>query len=357
MRGREIAWGAGVVVAAIAGWWLGRAHQAGPVADTVGLPPAAVAVASVPSSPEPASNPPPSASSRNEPLPRLSVPLRLSLPDLQRRADAGDAAAACRLATEWTYCRQLRLRLEIAGHSLDTPGFQRSLERMDTQTRERAVAYREQNLARMQADAETLLADSAHCEGVVEPEPREVLRRWRQAALGGNVEAMRQYATGAVIPQGRTLQLLPELEQYRHEAEGIALRAVEAGDLETAAALAHAYASENDMGFGTYLPQAVEYDPARALTLYLRVRAAAPPGPASEFAERHMGGSIEALGNKLSPERRGQAQTQARAARPLINFSGAVPTATLNIGRVEEADRADCDGSGPRTMTIMSGAP
>src|SRR5690606_37808201 len=39
------------------------------------------------------------------PLPALDVPLRLVVDDLRRRADSGDAAAACRLAAEFERCR------------------------------------------------------------------------------------------------------------------------------------------------------------------------------------------------------------------------------------------------------------
>src|SRR5690606_8976606 len=50
----------------------------------------------------------------NRALPPVDLPLAQVVDDLRRRADRGEANAACRLAAEWTYCRGLQQRVQ--GH-------------------------------------------------------------------------------------------------------------------------------------------------------------------------------------------------------------------------------------------------
>lgn len=198
------------------------------------------------------------ASSARLPLPPPDLPLRDSFAELKRRADGGDANAACRLAAELDRCD--RLREEV--RNLDTlmKVFATGAQSGGIfGTRDRAVERR------------TLMVRTlAHCDGAPRLEPRQVVHYWRMAALGGHLPSLTHYATGDAFGPRPSLDLLGELQVYRSEAGKLARRAAAAGDPMALLSLARAYSPIGKAASGewTYLDQAVEPDVVQSLALF-----------------------------------------------------------------------------------------
>lgn len=254
---------AGVAVAAALaglGWWALRARPE-PAQAAVAAPDTVAPAASTPAvSALPAST---------APLPAQDTPLRLVFDDLKRRAGNGDARAACRLAAELEQCE--RVRLQLAQFDDMTSQQQRMLEGMDPARRARMQeSMQRTTLARGQQ----LLQESERCDGVPAMSPAQRAELWRDAALGGSLPALAQYAVGNAFRTRDTLQVLPQLQTYRNEAEALALQAAERGSLKATLALAGAYSPQRDTGRRTYLAQVVAPDPSKSLALYLRAQQA-----------------------------------------------------------------------------------
>lgn len=200
------------------------------------------------------------------PLPALDVPLRLVVDDLRRRADSGDAAAACRLAAEFERCRWLAAEANTFAPT------DMLLENMLMQASTEGQAASVEPLVADRDRAKVAAAEAfEHCEGVAEPTASERVRHWRRAALGGHVPAMRHYAIGNAFRFDDLMEAVPELAVYRREAEQVALRAAAAGDAAAIHALAMAYlpggSGEDwmDSGFRPFLAQVIQPDPGKAL--------------------------------------------------------------------------------------------
>jgi len=314
------------------------------------------------------------------PLPAVDTPLRLILPELQRRA-ASEPAAACRLAAEMEYCDSLRMRLAGAENNLDN--FERQLERMPQDT-EQQRDQRQRMAESYQSMTERLLTQSEHCAQVPPISPEQRAAYWRRAALAGVPAAMRHYASGNAFRYQDVLDTLPGLAAYRGEAESIARAAAERGDARMLASLAYAYSPQRDGMRRNFLGQAVQSNPVESLALFLQLRdslpaqdpaasAAPPTGPGpggrgprgpgrADFNPREMIDSqIRALTRDLSPEQASQARARAaeRAqtwSRPSLPAApaGAGGAAGSNLpsmfvmqgGFVPDVQRQDCEGAG-----------
>lgn len=300
-----------VVLPAVAGlgWWSGRATA--PEPDTaVG----ADAQGSQPSSD--ASLPVSSTDARqaarprtpDAPLPDLATPLRDTWQGLKQRADAGDSGAACRLASELEFCDHIRQRLDAASAMLaDRDAMGAPANSADDD----AARQRDMRQA-IAVSSERLLEQSRQCEGVPVFSPQDRVRYWRNAALGGNIAAMRHYAVGNAFRMNDTLDNLDALRVYRSEAETLAQRAVDAGDLATAMALASAYSPHRRGNRRYLLAQSVQPDAARSLALYLHVQQRVQADTAvPEPARKRLARAIQALEADLSPADLSQARTQA----------------------------------------------
>lgn len=137
-------------------------------------------------------------------------------------------------------------------------------------------------------------------------------------ALGGSLPALTQYAVGNAFRVRDTLQVLPQLQVYRQEAEYLALQAAERGSLQAIIALAGAYSPSRDVGDQTYLAQVVSADPGKALALYLRARAALTAQGATKIQPLRLtfiGHSIETLRRQMDPAQIARAETQAERWR------------------------------------------
>ncbi len=190
------------------------------------------------------------AAAASVPLPAHDVPLSEILDELRRRADAGDARAACRIAAELRRCELVGVQLSVAQRmEAQRPQVQKAMgDQTDPNTRD--------YFKRMDRFNQSALDASTHCAGVTASDPNEQIRYWRQAALAGHLRSMSMYASGDVFRIRNSLAMLPELEIYRHEAEGMAQRAALAGDAEALLALTRAYAPAEEEMFVDLIAQA-----------------------------------------------------------------------------------------------------
>lgn len=314
-----------LVLAAAAGglgWLGGRASQGAPSTEARGVEDAGSAApsAGATASPRtPAQRPP------DRPLPPLAPPLRDTLPELKRRADAGEAAASCRLAAELDFCAQIRMRLASAADML-RDGNDASVRhgQIDPNATPQEQEEQRQSEQALVARSERLLEESAHCEGVPASTPVQRLQYWRSAALGGNPMALRMYASGNAFRQESVLDQLDALRVYRSEAESLALRAAQSGDRTMVMALGHAYSPNNREQRRSLLAQAVKPDGARALAFFLHAQTQLPAPPATSprsanrqaMRDNRLTRSIRELETQLDPAALAQArQLSADMAR------------------------------------------
>lgn len=198
----------------------------------------------------------------NAPLPPLDAPLAAIVRELKPRAEAGDARALCRLAVEYRYCAELEGRMQMieTGVARAQQGAESGRRRGWASPERMASAFEETNRLYQ------------HCEGVETPSSTEIVRYMREAASAGHPQAASYYATGDMFDNSDMLDNLPELALYRDNAETIALAAVAQGDLRAAWELARAYASDPDDRRRPLLAQAVDPQPATALSLLYALR-------------------------------------------------------------------------------------
>ncbi|MEN1925416.1 hypothetical protein [Luteimonas qiangzhengi] len=201
-------------------------------------------------------------------LPPLDAPLRLVIDDLMRRADAGDVAAACRVAAELERCGELRLT--VGAFSATRREMQRLVDEAPGEHRHAFVS----RLEEIEAMAATAVDGTMHCAGIPEPDPGERARYWRTAALGGHPAAVRHYAIGNAFRFDDMMGAVPELATYHNEAEAMARQAAMGGDLAMLHALAMAYLPPDDTvpetarpGRRTFLAQVVRPDAGQALAV------------------------------------------------------------------------------------------
>ena len=328
--------GLGLLVAAGAGYWTGRAQRGSePKHRPEPAPLVAHAALEAPAQGFDRAEPVPTVRPGTDsatPLPSLDTPLRLSLAELVRRADAGEPKAACRLAAEWSYCNSIRRRLDSADYALELRVRQPEMERA--------------SLESLKASTESLLAQAGRCEGVDEPPALRFASRWRQAALAGNPAAMRGYATGNAFHGVPMLDMLPVLVAYRGEAEAVARRAADGGDMGVALALAAAYSPLPTAV--SLLKQSVRRDGVQALALYLRVRNAISAADLTAEAHRQLQANIEQIGARLTTEQRDLARRMADEAPRLQMPPQGLPPGLLQLGMfVGTPERGDCDGTTP----------
>lgn len=287
---------------------------------------------------DPSAAPSPPAPRPARPLPDPAAPLATIVSELEQRARGGEAAAACRLAAEWSHCAMLPERRAEFDAWLSNRRL--ALDMLPEANRAEAAARIERELPLRE---QHLRALQAHCGDVPVPSPAEVARVWRAAAVGGNTAALRHYASGNGFRWATLMDVLPELATYRAEAPGLARLAASRGDLDMAVALASSYAPTGGR-HRTLLQQSVAPDPAQGLALYRHIEAALDAGGAGttrlamEVSER-----IATLEKSLPPEELARAarhgNEMAAQWQPLQLRGAAQMQAT---GAVRSIDRAWC---------------
>lgn len=273
------------------------------------------------------------------PLPSLDTPLGNSFPELERRAAQGDAKAACRIAAEYEYCDALRSELGEARGMID------GVEEMpagaatrrdvsdDLEAARSSLATRQQDYAR-------------HCGNAPSLGAARRATYWRQGALAGHLPALRHYAIGNAFRFRDLLDAVPELEQYRREAESLATRAARAGDATMIYALAMAYAEGSDDRYRPFLAQAIAPDPAAALAWFRRLdalpafRQVGRAHPVRRSVERH----LSALSLLVSPHE--LASAEAALGDTAQTTPGGLDELVAHAypnGGLRSVDRAQCD--------------
>ncbi len=243
----------------------------------------------------PASAPPsPSGPARRDaPLPPADAPLAQIHDALVRRAAGGDARAACRLAAEHERCERSRVQLQaVDTRAAQQADWQARRPDLDDAARTRAERQRARTADRRAALQQVL----AHCAAAPPLSPDARARYWRQAALAGHVPSLRHYASGSAFRLDDLMGALPALQTYRREAETLAVRAAEAGDVPSQYALALAYAGIEDGRRRSFLAQSITPDLPRALAWFSvlardpAIIALPPRHPAARTIARHHAG-------------------------------------------------------------------
>ncbi|TDK31015.1 hypothetical protein [Luteimonas terrae] len=198
------------------------------------------------------------------PLPPVGTPLAQIDAELRSRAAAGEAGAACRLASEHERCEMQRVHLRALTLQSDQLTTNIEAFRGPAEARERIVRSRERLAAPIRDTREAV----ALCDAVPALGPAGRARYWRQAALAGHVPAMRHYAIGNAFRWHDLLEAIPALQTYRQEAEELARRAATEGDAASAYALAMAYADSDGGHWRPFLAQVVTPDLTRALAWF-----------------------------------------------------------------------------------------
>lgn len=201
-----------------------------------------------------------------EPLPSIDAPLSEIVASLEVRSREGDSRAACRLAAEYSYCSQSRLwEAEDARWLAER---QSAISRIvDDRVRMEALRSVEREMAIRDSRVSGL---KDHCEGVDLPSSQSLTDMWRRAALLGSPVAMRQYASGNAFRWNQVMDQLPQLMRYKSEAEEMALKVAQQGDVEMLLALAAGY-SDTPAARRSLLAQVLQPDQAMSLAIYEHV--------------------------------------------------------------------------------------
>lgn len=250
--------------------WLGRRSALTQIAASDSRDVSAADAVDQPIAPPAAKSERVRASAPRAPLPPQDTPLRLIQADLTARARAGDAGAACRLAAELHRCEQAQTSLRRFEDYLENN--ERYLGAITDPAKREQIRQQTGNNS-VQA-GERLLRNAESCDGIAQVSLAERVGYWRQAALAGNRGALLQYASGNAFQWRSVMDVLPQLQVYRQEAETLALRAAANGDLRAVLALAAAYTPNEESRSRNMLAQSVQPDPARALALYRYAEAA-----------------------------------------------------------------------------------
>lgn len=252
---------------------------------------------------------------QNLPLPALDAPLATIIDDLRKRADKGDARAACRLAAELRKCESQDAQLLFAERLNSNPGMGRRGPRGDDRDNPEGRARMEQFVNRL---SDRALATSEHCAGVPQASPNEQFRYWRQAALQGHIPSMAIYGTGEIFQQRNALSQLEDLRLYKQEAESMARRAALAGDIEATLSLSRAYSPQQDQMRPSLLAQATGPNIVEELSMLLlaqRRGVTAMPqfgrGPRSDQERHTIEDAILAVRARAAPEEILRAEQQA----------------------------------------------
>lgn len=262
------------------------------------------------------------------PLPALGVPLAQVIDDLEARARAGDARAACRLAGELTRCASVPWRRTFTGQANPL------VYARGAQPTDEAI----ESAARMELALEE---DERLCKDVSPDRTRAATSFLLQAARAGLPAAQDAFVSGGWMFDHSVVHNADAIAAYAREAESMA-RAL----LESPAALRPdqinllGMAFSGDPSLTLHLAEVVAPDPvlARALLgLAVEVqpppRPGAPPGPGMTTRIR------DELDARLTPAERLAATATMDRLRPRIQPAERV---RMSFGRRAVPDPADC---------------
>jgi TPR repeat protein len=295
----------------------------------------------IPAQSEPASTPvaataavavPPASSSASAPLPLppLDAPIASVRAELEQRARAGDARAACRLAADLSRCSGVDRRRRFRDY---VDPSQRADGGSSQRMAERELNWRVDTTARIE---EQLAHDEKVCAGLAPEDTREALTWLYQAASLGSVPAMSSFA-GADWWWGGAAVHHPDLvARYAAEAPRMAEAAIAAGDASLLFRLGLVLSDRTAWGGYGPLREVMTPDPVRARALLLAATTIvnAPESPIERpgrrtlrSAERILG-ELEAnldAGQIAESERQAAVIRSAVSARPASRAAAARP--------------------------------
>lgn len=252
------------------------------------------------------------------PLPPLDEPFAQHLDELRRRAQDGDAPAACRLGMELYQCQRLGdIQAILAAQLADTGGD-------DPAQRENVESF-QASVARLEAQ----------CRGVVPLDALESFRAHLTAARGGVVQAQLQLAA---FPPLAHIDVIdhPEIwRQWRDAAMPALEAALAAGEPRAAYALASAY---DERFVSPFAPRLAPVDPYRAYTYRRLVTLIAQRSGHSNL--QHEATDEEKAGATLTEPQRRAAAAEAQRLFDR-HFSAFAPGTT--IGGTDGDDFAACE--------------
>ena len=186
------------------------------------------------------------------PLPPVDAPLGPHLDELRRRASAGDARAACRLAMQLDACARL-------------PMFERFSDAVVAAraTNPEANAPNDSN-ARWDAQVAGLRKT---CVGVVPLDGTEAFRWQMQAARAGQREMLFRAGSRPSLRSGEILEHVTEWREWRDSALRFLQQAVEAGDARAVMLIPESFGADSDGG----RPRIARADPYQQY-VYARLR-------------------------------------------------------------------------------------
>jgi hypothetical protein len=220
------------------------------------------------------------------PMPPWGEPLGANFDALRRRADAGDARAACRIGVELSLC-------EVSRRGSTRTGDAAAAAPQNAAARHASIAGVPQQGLRQGQN----LAD--YCEGVDPAQQGLAASYLRKAALAGNRDAMLRYAQGAffdgsreALDHNRYLQDPGFVDWYR-DAVPTLQRALRASDPMAAQLLADAYADDHGL-----LDALIPDDPTQAFSYRLLLS--------------YLRGGTAPAADALDPRQRADAEHQAQ---------------------------------------------
>ncbi|RXR08716.1 hypothetical protein [Pseudoxanthomonas composti] len=175
--------------------------------------------------------------------------------DLQRRAQAGDAPAACRLGTELVRCGMLR------SLTTETVLIEAEADLESTEREQGPASARAQGAATLR-----LIEQSRSCAGVTDAQLMRANHYLRQAALAGIPEAAMRYAEGQGLAMATVVHpgmygflRAPGLAAWQREAVPLVEQQLRQGNAAAVLTLMSAY--ETDL---TQFSGLIEKDPELA---------------------------------------------------------------------------------------------
>lgn len=231
-------------------------------------------------------------------LPPAGTPVLDFFDGLKKRADAGDARAACRLAVELIRCR-------TSAETTSRGGLDQMRELEEGFAKDEKLVAADWLAARQLRHIEA----TQRCSGVTETQHRLAGHYLQQAARSGINEALVRFADGQGFHSTQSMYGVlqePQFEQWRRDAPGFVQQALAQGEPAATQLLIMAYSDDNSLFAGLVRDDPVAFRAQRLLQARLR-------------------GSPVTVATNLDPQQEGQAQAQAARMHRAYFDSAVVP--------------------------------
>lgn len=202
-------------------------------------------------------------SGKGLPLPPANMPLSEIYVLLQRRADAGDGKAACRLAIELVRCQQALNMNKYMSVDPDVIVEEADKSMNPGDKLKMANSIDEQKL--------TIMEKAKSCGKISTNQLMQTSRYLRQAAYASQADAMVAYVDGRGLEGegGFALVRSADFDVWRRDALPIAQRALQRGIPEAVYLFSNAYSDENSLFSGLIVNDVVHAETMRLLQLRL----------------------------------------------------------------------------------------